>query len=343
MRRWLTPLLILLLAAPLQAATPTTQPDDVPPEVEAAVARGLDYLAHQQQPDGSIGTDGPKLATTALSLMAFLASGHTPDVGKHGAAVCAATEFLIKQLPDDGYFGKVDGSRMYGQGICTLALAEVYGTETDDALRARIRAALDRSLKVILTAQQVQKGAPFPGGWRYEPQSADSDLSLSGWNALALRAAQNAGMNVPKEPIGRAVAFVLRCYNAEQHGFGYQPGNESSAGMTGVGMLNLCLLDAAERPEVRAAAKFLVDHPLNDGTPMPYYTAYYMTQASFQAGEPAWSSVWRPTRERILAHQEAPGSWPQSASGQEPGRTYATAMSVLTLSVPFRLLPVYQR
>ena len=37
------------------------------------------------------------------------------------------------------------------------------------------------------------------------------------------------------------------------------------------------------------------------------------------------------------------GAWPPSRTSNEPGQTYATAMSVLTLSVPLQLLPTYQR
>ena len=37
------------------------------------------------------------------------------------------------------------------------------------------------------------------------------------------------------------------------------------------------------------------------------------------------------------------GAWPQSASPEEPGEVYATAMAVLTLSVPNQVLPLYQK
>jgi hypothetical protein len=76
---------------------------------------------------------------------------------------------------------------------------------------------------------------------------------------------------------------------------------------------------------------------------MPYYSMYYSTQAAFQAGPPIWPVIWLVTQDRLLVTQMKDGGWPQSRSGEEPGRVYATAMSVLTLSVPYRLLPIYQR
>ena len=99
---------------------------------------------------------------------------------------------------------------------------------------------------------------------------------------------------------------------------------------------------AADRPEVDAV-KFLIEHPVKDDTPMPYYSMYYATQAAFQAGDPAWPPVWKVTLDRLLGSQMKDGGWPQSRNGEEPGRVYATSMAVLTMSVPQRLLPIYQR
>jgi len=114
--------------------------------------------------------------------------------------------------------------------------------------------------------------------------------------------------------------------------------------MTGVGVLNLYLLDAAQRAEVGAAAALLARKPVNDQTPYPYYATYHIAHAAFQAGEPVWPAVWRATTDRLLALQvQADGGWPMSRSTEEPGRVYSTAMAVLTLSVPNRLMPVYQR
>jgi hypothetical protein len=236
---------------------------------------------------------------------------------------------------------------MYGHGIITLALAEAHGVEPDARRRARARDVLAKAVKVILDAQRVTKGENHAGGWRYEPQSADSDLSLSGWNALALRSARNIGLDVPSESVDRAVAYVLRCYRKEHRGFAYQPWGEATAGMTGVAVLNLYILDppepGRERDELKAGVAFLRERPVKDDTRFPYYSTYYAAQAAYQAGGETWEAVWRTSEERLLKSQMPDGGWPQSRSGEEPGRTYATAMAVLTLAVPYRLLPIYQR
>ena len=337
--------------AQLSPATRPIAATDLEPEprVDAAVAAGLAYLARQQNEDGSwdtaAGVGGPRVALTALSLMAYLANGHTADAGKYGLNVRRAVDYLVRVAPADGYFGKLDGSRMYGQCIAALALAEALGVEPDARRRREVREALDRAVAVILRAHDAPKSGELEaGGWRYEPQSGDSDLSLSGWAALALRAAQNVGLNVPKSHARRAAEYVVRCWREDDGGgFGYQPRTSPTPGMTGVAVLNLYLMEATDGPEAAAGVRYLTEHPVTEQTRFQYYSMYYTTQAAYQAGGDAWAVNWPNNRDQLLALQTQDGGWPQSRSGEEPGRIYATSMAVLTLSVPYRLLPVYQR
>ena len=330
--------LILLAAAPVTVAQ---EPPPMPDNLDAAVARGLEYLAKRQNPDGSFGGDEHRLAVSGLCVMAFFACGHTPGAGRYGLVVRSGVDYLLSQSQPDGYYGKGNDRGMYHQGIVTLVLAEAYGVEPDEARRRRMFDGLTRAVKVILDAQALQKPDPHIGGWRYTPDARDSDISLSGWNALALRAAQDAGVDVPREAAQKAVGFLLKCYNAGEKGFSYQPGGNAQLGPTGIGLLGLYLLDGSPRPELNEAAKYLVDHPVNDGTPFQYYAMYYVTQAASQTGGATWASVSKATMTRLITAQAKDGYWPKL--GQEPGETYSTAMAVLTLSVPYRLLPVYQR
>lgn len=332
----------LLIFASGELAAADDEPA-IPPGLDAAFSNGLDFLVTQQSADGSIGpAGGPRLATTALSLLSFLAGGNAPDLGKYGSTVRAAIDFLVSQAQPDGYFGKVDGSRMYGQGIVTLALAEAYGVENSDDGRQKIYAVLLKSVKVILDAQSVKKTDVYAGGWRYEPQAVDSDISLCGWNALALRAARNDGIAIPTEAVEKAVQFVLRCHNPTG-GFGYQPGTASLPSATGVGVLCLYLLNGADRPELADSLKFLKEHPVDDQSNYLFYTIYYATQAAFQAGNAAYAAISAPNFERLFKWQQADGGWPDPRGQETGGRTYTTSMALLALAVPYRLLPIYQR
>lgn len=345
-RRWLSSrvIVVLWLIVGITIAPPVIRAEEtLDAELDAAVERGLAFLARQQQRDGSFAGGGPKVAMTGLSLMAFLSAGHTPDAGRYGTVVRNAVDYLLAQAPEDGYFGKVDQSRMYGHGIVTLALAEAYGVEFDAARRTRMRGVIERAIQVILKAQEVKKSDPHAGGWRYTPEAGDSDLSLSGWNALALRAGQDIGIDVPADPIERAVAYVLKCYTSNSPGFAYQPGQSRTLGMTGVGVLNLRLLSDRDFEQVEAAREYLAQTPASKVTRFPVYTAYYAMQAAFQLGGETWTQAWGPTREWLLGSQLDDGGWPVSRTSEEPGRTYSTSMSILTLTIPYRLLPIYQR
>src|SRR5207237_741954 len=79
--------LLLALAAPPTFAQPARNPaaEELVPALDPAIARGLAYLAKQQQPDGSFQNRvrehefaGPKAALTGLAVMAYLSAGRTP-------------------------------------------------------------------------------------------------------------------------------------------------------------------------------------------------------------------------------------------------------------------------
>jgi hypothetical protein len=333
-------LALVALAVPAARAGAQEQPP-MPDNLDASIARGVEYLSKRQNADGSFGGEENRLAVSGLSVMAFLACGHTPGAGRYGLVVRGGVDYLLSQSQADGYYGKSHDKGMYDQGIVTLALAEAFGVEPDEARRRRMFDELTKAVKVIIDAQALQKPDPHVGGWRYKPDARDSDISLSGWNALALRAARDVGIEVPKEAVEKAVGFLLKCYNAGEKGFSYQPGGGAQVGPTGIGVLGLYLLDGPSRPELADAANYLAAHPVNDGVPFQYYSMYYVSQAAYQAGGPTWAAVAKATMGRLVAAQAADGSWPKI--GQEPGPTYSTAMAVLTLSVPYRLLPVYQR
>jgi len=335
--------LLVVLCQTMRAAPRAD--DEIPPRLDASILRGLGFLAKQQNPDGSFDTGGPKVATTGLSLLAFLGAGDSPGLGRYGLNVQNAVGFLLARQAPDGYLGA--GERgMYTHAIVTLALTQAYGLEADAPTRARLHVALEKAVAIIVAAQNAPKSNPvFAGGWRYERNSPDSDLSLSGWNSLALRAARDVGVDVPADSPKRAIEFVLHCFDEKSKGFAYQPGNPAQTGETAIGVLCLYLLDSgdANAPKLDAATKYLESHPIDDNSPFPCYATYYVTQAAFQKGGDTWTRAGRPALERLINLQDKDGGWPQSKSSQEPGRPYATAMALQSLTVPYRLLPVYQR
>lgn len=338
-------LILALITHPLFAAESLRETH--PPGLDAAIDRGLAFLQKQQKADGSFDAAGPANATAGLAILAFLASGHTPDVGKYGLVVRSAVDWLLKQNPEGGDYGR-DGGLMLSHCLVTVALAEVYGTETDDFQRTRVRLTLAHALNVILAAQDVKKDRNSVGGWHNQPQSSESDLLTTAWCLLAMRACQNAGLIVPKQRFDRALPFVLRCYRTEQSGFAYTPSDEPSAAMSAAALLCLYILNEPDRDEASAALWFIVGRPLRIENPYWYPSLYWLALAAFQAGEPAWPIIWKRTYEHLLPVQRKDdGSWRtnpgQAAGNDRPERFYSTAMACLTLAIPSRLLPILQR
>lgn len=198
-------------ASPILAQTqPTTRVTPLVGTSRAAIDAGLAFLASQQNAEGSFQAAGTKLQTSGLGLLAYLSAGDMPDSGRYGDAVRRAAEFLLRQTPGDRYFGRVDGSRMRGQAIVTLALCEVYGVESDEPTRVRLHATVKDAVTFIIAAQNSKAGGS--GGWAADPGGAAADPEVSIWCMIALRAAQQIGLNVPQQNLDRAAEY-LRAQN----------------------------------------------------------------------------------------------------------------------------------
>jgi len=311
-------------------------------EVDQAIERGLTYLLSIQQPDGSFSGNCP-CAMPALAGMACLAKGHVPGDKKYGVLIDRALDFVFAHHDATGYFGKEANGKMYSHAITTLFLTEVSGMVSKER-QAQIDEWLPKALKVIIDAQRVKKNGHNIGGWRYEPNSADSDLSCSGWNLMALRSARLNGAQVPDVVIKRAVKYMHAHHCKKDGSFGYQgPHGQNGVTLSGAGILCLELCGNHEDPESLEAAKFLMStyrDKLPDQSYM-YYGLYYASQGLFQLGGQNWKEFEDWMYSTYLPRQRADGSWPHH--GGEGSTCYTTAMTILAFSVPYRQLPVYQR
>lgn len=314
-------------------------------QIDAAIARALDHLSKRQNPSGAWSLDGQgeSTAATSLAVMAFLAAGHVPGEGPYHETIQRGIRWVLDQQQANGMLVRERGhGPMYAHGISTLMLAEVAGM-TDDALARRCREGLKKAVLLILQAQSVRKDRLSAGGWRYHPNSNDSDLSVTGWQLLALRAAKNLGCDVPAEHIDAAVEYVKRC-SFRNRGFGYQPGSGSSPTRAGTGILCLEICGVHHSPEALGAADALLQDPLRADQEWFYYGVYYCTIGLFQVGGKHWEQGKNHLIPLLLNLQAADGSW-SGRQGQERnlGTIYATSLSVLALSVEYQYLPIYQR
>jgi len=334
------------------------RPGEDPNEAEAgraAIQRALDWLAKEQgqQPDGSLPTTGARqeapLAITALSALAWMAGGSTPERGPHGAPLAAAIDYLLGRVelaPESKVSGYIsDGrdllSRMHGHGFATLALAEAYAMSPRSPRGRR----LERALKLAISRIESSQGTE--GGWYYSPErSLEHEGSVTIALVQALRAARNSGLRVDPEVISQAVEYVRRS-QAKDGSFRYAIGHEeTSVALTAAAISTLNATGIYSGEEVlrgydSVQRELIARETLSiKSAAFPVYERLYLAQAYWQHPDTKLFERWfEAERELLLSSQETSGAW----LDQRFGANYATATNALVLALPEGLLPIFQR
>ena len=326
---------------------------------EAAVADGLKWLAANQEPDGRWsasrhgagremrvggedrgGTGGrADSGITGLALLAFLAAGNTHQRGDYHNTVARGLEFLISvQKPDgDMSAGATMFAKMYCHSMATFALCEAYGMTGDARLERPVRRAIGYTV-----ASQDRR----TGGWRYTPGMA-GDTSQLGWQLMALKSAELAGVPISPETRRGAIQF-LRSVSYGQHGglASYRPGEKTSRPMTAEAMVCRQLLGMPPNSPtaIEAADHILAELPGKGSVNLYYW--YYSTLGLYQLQDDHWPR-WNQALQNELVRRQRDsgndaGSWdPETVWGGYGGRVYSTALATLCLEVYYRYLPRY--
>jgi hypothetical protein len=318
-------------------------------ETQTAIDHGLAFLAARQAPrDGSFGSSASarrRVAITALSGMAFLSSGSTPGRGKYGTNVQKAVDFLLTRCQPNGFIydeGNTGGhfGPMYDHGFATLFLGEVYGM----ARNPQVRTSLERAVGLIVNSQNKE------GGWRYEPDSKDADLSVTVCEMMALRAARNSGIYVPKQTIDRCTEYVRKCQTPDG-GFRYQLTTSWQAvtfGLTAAGVVTLYSAGIYEGKPLESGLLYLERYRPSASLHQPanhyFYSHYYAAQAMWHAGGQRFEQWYPEIRDELIhgpfPYRSAGGGWRDPSSY---GDDYGTAMALIILQTPNNYLPIFQR
>ena len=188
------------------------------PSSEAAIERGLLWLARHQAANGSWSFEHPYCtdpfgqplekclcrtkgyledhhtkASTSIALLPFLGAGNTHLNGPYKEVVYRGLEQLkttldieLKELhPESPDFVSTFSGDLYGYGITALVMAEAFGMTGDPDLERYVNA-----LSVFLARHQHPLG-----GWRYE-LGQPGDITVTGWQVVALKSSQLAGAPV---------------------------------------------------------------------------------------------------------------------------------------------------
>lgn len=336
-------------------------------ESEAAVARGLAWLARVQKKDGTWAFDngGEVAAATGMGLLPFLAAGQTHKGtgkdNKYKDNVTAAIAALIRMQKSDGKFSE----NVYANSIAAVALCEAFGMTGDKALLLKpCQAAVD----------YIQKGQGANGSWGYRYKE-EGDTSIVGWQVQALHSAKLCKeLKVDPKVLEKAMKFLDTVASKppkvmDKEGktalfggastlsaFGYRtPGPKDT--LTAVGLLCRYYLNGwgPNSPGLRDGSDYLIAlHPPDKDAEFDMYYYYYATQVMhFREGE-RWAKDWNPKmRDMLIAKQvnqpnkpSVDGSWDKDGGswiGPNCGRMGTTAMAILTLEVYYRHLPLYNR
>ncbi|MFP6751388.1 MAG: hypothetical protein VB855_06915 [Pirellulaceae bacterium] len=326
-------------------------------ESEAAVRAALAWLARNQSEDGRWDTDrleGGREAhvyghsrngagidadtgITALSLLAFMAAGHTHMEGAYRQNVQHGLEYLLGSQSGSG---SLAGSarlyaRMYCHGMALLAVSEAYALTGDP----RILPFLERGLEFSIATQD-----PVGGGWRYQPGDP-GDMSQFGWQVMALASAEKAGLVIPAATKKGMEKFLLSCCSGSEKGHaGYRPGSRPSVTMTAEALACRGWLGMSDPAAARQATMFLGQELPGEGRTNVYYW-YYGTLALHRLQGQDWSRWNRAMQASLIPLQrhegDLEGSWdPVTVWGPYGGRAYTTAMAALCLEVYYRYLPL---
>lgn len=315
-------------------ATATPLNSEITAELRVSVDKGLAWLAKQQGPDGSFGDMshyGPHVGITGLAGLAFMGDGNMPGRGRYAHAVDGCLTFIMNHSSESGLIAAdTTHGPMYGHGFATLFLAEVYGMSP----KPQVRETLRKAVRLIVNTQNEE------GGWRYQPVRNDADISVTICQVMALRAARNAGVYVDKDVIDKAVEYVKQSQNPDG-GFRYMLSSGGSAfARSAAGVAALQYAGVYGGDEIERGLEYVVKFtPPQDQTVGHYfYGHYYAAQAMFLSGDKYWQSWWPAVRAELLEKQEPEGLWRGQA-----GDEYGTAMALIILQMPNRLLPIFQK
>lgn len=340
-------------------------------DMVTAIKEGLEYLAGLQDEKGHFGLESTRIATSALSGLALLASGSLPDSGPYSTHLAKLVDYLLStQDPNSGYFnGEADGSRIHGHGFTLSFLSQAYGHTRRDR---DVRRALERGV------QCLEEGQTKEGGWGYVPSDLTWDENSTTVCCLqGLRDSQNAGIAVKKTVMQAAMGYLEKMSERKTfrdsegkvrnaYTFKYSldtPASDHSYALTAAccSCLNhLGVYSAAASWDSRKLGEILdggmvwlryriedfIQRYRTGGGGLDsyhfYYANFYAAQACWQYADVTYFETYFPLlRDVVLADRRTSGTrgWRHNSYGP----AYGTAFALLILQVPYQYLPAFQR
>jgi hypothetical protein len=316
---------------------------------EAAVSVGLKWLVRHQAPDGHWALDNfgcgcsgtgqhNDTAGTAFGLLPLLGNGDTHRRGLYAKNVEKGVNFLLRKQNKNGDLG----GGMYAHALATIALCEDYALTGDPVMQKPVQAAIN----YIVLAQSDN------GGWRYTPRGG-GDTSVTGWQFMALKTGQMARLKIPQAVWAGASRWFDSCMSADGSSYGYTGAiaNAQSNATTAIGLLCRQYMGwDTQKPGLLAGISNLKNN--HRELERNVYFDYYATEAIYHVGGENWNAWNSRMRDKLIATQDKGEVNPHQAGSWDPrgdtyggagGRLMVTSLSILTLEVYYRHVPLNRK
>lgn len=303
---------------------------------DAAVCKAMDWLADQQNADGSFGNKYT-VGATGMSCLAFFGHNETPDSPKYGQKMDEATLFLLDRAEKgDGliFNGEKGHHTSYEHAIAAIALGELLGFRQGDGRTiSRLETTVKKAIEIIIDGQTES------GSWAYQYNlGGRDDMSLVGWQIQALMAAKRSGVEF--RGLDRALEKSVRGITAmqdDQGAFKYSPVDAvGKTSLTPIGLYGLQMNTAVDLPEYAKGIVYLISKLKSPRASGDFYSSYYNVMALHHHGGDEWKAFHDAFVPKLLAAQEEDGSWDGSRTDDADGDVIQTAWGAMMLEVYYR-------
>jgi hypothetical protein len=322
-------------APAVATSTSVDEPPYITPACQKSIDRGMAWLLSAMDDDGAVGADigqWPDLSCTAITGLALLAEGNTPQGGKHSRELTRlldAVLTMVDRLPSgrrEGYQITLVQRKIGANAdrfFAALFLSEMLGEAGDDD--EDIRNALNK-LVIDVCAAQGKDGTWGDESW------APVLGTVMGWECLRSSASSGLKVEASAELAGKSLLEKLKgSINREEswmHDF-YK--NASSIRVLySMGYRNDPVFDQCLKKTLRFAE--WDDRPFTEAGGEEFLGFFLVTECLLQE-QTGPGTTWYPTvRDKIMKVQNADGSW----SGHHciTHRTFCTAAALLSLQAP---------
>ena len=138
-------------------------------------------------------------------------------------------------------------------------------------------------------SEHIIKGQNESGGWAYgygKGPVAHTDLSVTGWNIQALKAAALTGIPIDglDESMDKAIAYTKRCQDKTGK-FAYKEGSGGKPSLTGTGVLCLQIWKNANSKEAQMGLDWIIANQKRSGNKSMFMSGIIMHKHAFRQRE----------------------------------------------------------